>query len=114
MPRAMTTVPPGPLTLPRETSLTDSTERLSATGVSFHQNSHAVARKGTTAAVPIIAIMRGAGERLGRSGTSMGFAVGALSGDVSGIMTFGLQAAHVLQSLSYTRDVEKQADEQLS
>ena len=43
---------------------------------------------------------------------SMGFAVGALSGDVSGIMTFGLQAAHVLQSLSYTRDVEKQADKQ--
>ena len=43
---------------------------------------------------------------------SMGFVVGALSGDVSGIMTFGLQAAHVLQTLSYTRDIEELADEQ--
>jgi len=43
---------------------------------------------------------------------SMGFVVGALSGDVSGIMTLGLQAAHVLQTLSYTRDVEEQADKE--
>ena len=43
---------------------------------------------------------------------SMGVVVGALSGDASGIMTFGLQAAHLLQTLSYTRDVEEQADEE--
>ncbi len=41
---------------------------------------------------------------------SMGIVVGALSGDVSGIMTFGLQAAHVLQTLSYSRDKEEHAD----
>ncbi|GJL54614.1 MAG: hypothetical protein NPIRA02_17460 [Nitrospirales bacterium] len=43
---------------------------------------------------------------------SMGVVIGALSGDVSGIMTFGLQAAHILQTLSYNRDVEEQADEE--
>ena len=43
---------------------------------------------------------------------SMAFAVAALSGDASGIMTFGLQAAHTLQSLSYSRGAEEQADEQ--
>ena len=43
---------------------------------------------------------------------SMAFAVAALSGDASGIMTFGLQAAHTLQTLSYSRGAEEQADEQ--
>ncbi|MGB0909800.1 MAG: M48 family metallopeptidase [Nitrospirales bacterium] len=52
------------------------------------------------------------GMRLMVQQASMGLLVGALSGDVSGIMTFGLQAAHVLQTLSYNRDKEKQADEQ--
>ena len=52
------------------------------------------------------------GMRLLVQNFSIGFVIGALSGDVSGIMTFGLQAAHVLQTLSYTRDLEEQADEQ--
>ena len=43
---------------------------------------------------------------------SMAFAVAALSGDASGIMTFGLEAAHTLQTLSYSRRAEEQADEQ--
>ena len=43
---------------------------------------------------------------------SMGIVLGALSGDVSGIMTFGLQAAHVLQTLSYSRNFEEQADQE--
>ncbi|GJL62897.1 MAG: hypothetical protein NPIRA04_15510 [Nitrospirales bacterium] len=51
------------------------------------------------------------GMRLLVQNFSMGFVIGALSGDVSGIMTFGLQATHVLQTLSYTRDIEEQADQ---
>ncbi len=57
-------------------------------------------------------ILQRHGMRLLVQNFSMGFLIGALSGDVSGIMTFGLQAAHVLQTLSYTRDLEDQADEQ--
>ena len=41
---------------------------------------------------------------------SMGIVVGALSGDVSGIMTFGLQATQLLQTLSYNREFEEEAD----
>ena len=52
------------------------------------------------------------GMRLMIQHISVGFAVGALSGDVSGIMTFGLQAAQVLQSLSYNRAAEEEADRQ--
>ncbi|GJL67286.1 MAG: hypothetical protein NPIRA05_22570 [Nitrospirales bacterium] len=55
-------------------------------------------------------ILQRHGMRLLVQNFSMGFMIGALSGDVSGIMTFGLQAAHVLQTLSYTRNVEEQAD----
>ncbi|GJL51800.1 M48 family metallopeptidase [Candidatus Nitrospira salsa] len=57
-------------------------------------------------------ILQRHGMRLLVQNFSMGFVVGALSGDVSGIMTFGLQAAHVLQTLSYTRNVEEQADQE--
>ncbi|WP_447969505.1 M48 family metallopeptidase [Nitrospira sp. M1] len=57
-------------------------------------------------------ILQRHGMRLLVQQASMGVVVGALSGDVSGIMTFGLQAAHILQTLSYNRDVEEQADKE--
>ncbi|MCA9470607.1 MAG: M48 family metallopeptidase [Nitrospirales bacterium] len=41
---------------------------------------------------------------------SIGIVVGALSGDVSGLTTFGLQATQLLQTLSYNREVEEEAD----
>jgi predicted Zn-dependent protease len=41
---------------------------------------------------------------------SMGFMVGAILGDVSGIGAFGVQAARTLTTLNYSRDTEEQAD----
>ncbi|MBA3964445.1 MAG: M48 family metallopeptidase [Nitrospirales bacterium] len=43
---------------------------------------------------------------------SMAFVVAALSGDASGMVAYALQAAQTLQTLSYSRDAEDQADEQ--
>lgn len=43
---------------------------------------------------------------------SMAFVVAALSGDASGMVAYALQAAQTLQTLSYNRDAEDQADEQ--
>lgn len=43
---------------------------------------------------------------------SMAFIIAALSGDVSGMASYALQAAHTLQTLSYSRVAENQADEQ--
>ena len=42
---------------------------------------------------------------------TMGFIIGALTGDVSGIMAFVLEGAHMLQSLSYSRTAEEEADQ---
>jgi len=74
---------------------TDKPEELA--GVLAHEMQHILLRHG----------MRLLVQQL-----SMAFAVAALSGDASGIMTFGLQAAHTLQTLSYSRSAEEQADEQ--
>jgi Zn-dependent protease with chaperone function len=41
---------------------------------------------------------------------SMGFMVGAILGDVSGIGAFGLQAARTLTTMNYSRDTEEEAD----
>jgi beta-barrel assembly-enhancing protease len=43
---------------------------------------------------------------------SMAFIIAALSGDASGIVSYALQAAQTLQTLSYSRNAEDQADEQ--
>jgi beta-barrel assembly-enhancing protease len=43
---------------------------------------------------------------------SMAFVIAALSGDASGMVAYALQAAQTLQTLSYSRDAEDQADEQ--
>ncbi len=43
---------------------------------------------------------------------SIAFVVAALSGDASGMVAYALQAAQTLQTLSYSRDAEDQADEQ--
>jgi len=74
---------------------TDKPEELA--GVLAHEMQHILLRHG----------MRLLVQQL-----SMAFAVAALSGDASGIMTFGLQAAHTLQTLSYSRSAEEQADAQ--
>jgi predicted Zn-dependent protease len=42
----------------------------------------------------------------------MAFIIAALSGDASGMVSYALQAAHTLQTLSYSRSAEDQADEQ--
>jgi beta-barrel assembly-enhancing protease len=42
----------------------------------------------------------------------MAFVIAALSGDASGMMSYALQAAQTLQTLAYSRDAEKEADEQ--
>ncbi len=52
------------------------------------------------------------GMRLIVQHVSMAFIIAALSGDVSGIASYGLQSAQMLQTLSYSRDAENQADEQ--
>ena len=43
---------------------------------------------------------------------SMAFIIAALSGDASGMISYALQAAQTLQTLSYSRSAEVQADEQ--
>jgi len=43
---------------------------------------------------------------------SMAFIIAALSGDASGMVSYALQAAQTLQTLSYSRSAENQADEQ--
>ena len=43
---------------------------------------------------------------------SMAIIIAALSGDASGMVSYGLQAAQTLQTLSYSREAENQADEQ--
>ncbi|WNM58549.1 M48 family metallopeptidase [Candidatus Nitrospira allomarina] len=43
---------------------------------------------------------------------SMAFVIAALSGDASGMVAYALQAAQTLQTLSYSREAEDQADEQ--
>lgn len=43
---------------------------------------------------------------------SMSFVIAALSGDAGGMVSYALQAAQTLQTLSYSRDAEDQADEQ--
>ena len=43
---------------------------------------------------------------------SMAFIIAALSGDASGMVSYALQAAQTLQTLSYSREAEDQADEQ--
>lgn len=52
------------------------------------------------------------GLRLMVQHLSMAFVIAALSGDASGMMSYALQAAQTLQTLSYSRDAEKEADEQ--
>jgi Zn-dependent protease with chaperone function len=43
---------------------------------------------------------------------SMAFIIAALSGDASGMISYALQAAQTLQTLSYSREAEGQADEE--
>ena len=43
---------------------------------------------------------------------SMAFVIAALSGDASGMLSYGLQAAQTLQTLAYGREAENEADEQ--
>jgi len=43
--------------------------------------------------------------------TTLGLVIGALTGDISGIMAFALEGAHLLQSLSYSRAAEEEADQ---
>ena len=52
------------------------------------------------------------GMRLIVQHVSMAFIIAALSGDASGMLSYGLQAAQTLQTLSYSREAENQADEQ--
>jgi len=42
---------------------------------------------------------------------TLGLIIGGLTGDVSGIMAFVLEGAHLLQSLSYSRAAEEEADQ---
>ena len=42
----------------------------------------------------------------------MAFIIAALNGDASGMLSYGLQATQTLQTLSYSREEENQADEQ--
>ena len=52
------------------------------------------------------------GMRLIVQHLSMAVIIAALSGDASGMLSYGLQAAQTLQTLSYSRGAENQADEQ--
>ena len=52
------------------------------------------------------------GMRLIVQHLSMAVIIAALSGDASGMLSYGLQAAQTLQTLSYSREAENQADEQ--
>ena len=50
------------------------------------------------------------GMRLLVQNMTLGLIIGALTGDISGIMAFVLEGAHVLQALSYSRSAEEEAD----
>lgn len=72
---------------------TDSPEELA--GVLAHEIQHVRLRHGM---------------RLIVQHMSMAFIIAALSGDASGMLSYGLQAAQTLQTLSYGREAEHQAD----
>jgi predicted Zn-dependent protease len=72
---------------------TETPEEL--TGVLAHEIQHVLQRHGM---------------RLLVQNMTLGLIIGALTGDVSGIMAFVLEGAHVLQSLSYSRSAEEEAD----
>ncbi len=55
-------------------------------------------------------ILQRHGMRLLVQNMTLGLIIGALTGDVSGIMAFVLEGAHALQSLSYSRTAEEEAD----
>ena len=56
-------------------------------------------------------ILQRHGMRLLVQNMTLGLLIGALTGDVSGIMAFVLEGAHMLQSLSYSRAAEEEADQ---
>ncbi|MDA0738354.1 MAG: M48 family metallopeptidase [Nitrospirae bacterium] len=72
---------------------TETPEEL--TGVLAHEIQHVLQRHGM---------------RLLVQNMTLGLIIGALTGDISGIMTFVLEGAHVLQTLSYSRSAEEEAD----
>lgn len=72
---------------------TDSPEELA--GVLAHEIQHVRLRHGM---------------RLIVQHMSMAFIISAISGDASGMLSYGLQAAQTLQTLSYGREAEHQAD----
>lgn len=74
---------------------TDTPEELA--GVLAHEIQHVMLRHGMRLIVQHV---------------SMAFIIAALSGDASGMLSYGLQAAQTLQTLSYSREAENQADEQ--
>ena len=74
---------------------TDSPEELA--GVLAHEIQHVMLRHGMRLIVQHV---------------SMAFIIAALSGDASGMLSYGFQAAQTLQALSYSREAENQADEQ--
>ena len=51
------------------------------------------------------------GMRIMVQNMTLGFMIGALTGDISGIMAFVLEAAHALQTLEYGRKREEEADQ---
>ncbi|MEC4674681.1 MAG: M48 family metallopeptidase [Nitrospirota bacterium] len=56
-------------------------------------------------------ILQRHGMRLLVQNMTLGLIIGALTGDVSGIMAFVLEGTHMLQSLSYSRAAEEEADQ---
>ena len=72
---------------------TDSPEQLA--GVLAHELQHVVQRHSTRAIV---------------QHTSSGLLIAALTGDVTGPLAYGLEAARVLGQLRYSRDAEEEAD----
>lgn len=74
---------------------TDTPEELA--GVLAHEIQHVMLRHGMRLIVQHL---------------SMAVIIAALSGDASGMLSYGLQAAQTLQTLSYSREAENQADEQ--
>jgi len=74
---------------------TDTPEELG--GVLAHEIQHVLLRHGMRLIVQHV---------------SMAVIIAALSGDASGMLSYGLQAAQTLQTLSYSREAENQADEQ--
>jgi predicted Zn-dependent protease len=74
---------------------TDTPEELA--GVLAHEIQHVMSRHGMRLIVQHL---------------SMAVIIAALSGDASGMLSYGLQAAQTLQTLSYSREAEKQADEE--